>query len=46
MDISKEIENKIADMIFKWCVSENTRRMYGFDMPRPKAPPSTFKIPQ
>lgn len=32
----KDFENKLSEMLGKWCVVENNRRIYGFGMPQTK----------
>jgi signal transduction histidine kinase len=36
MDISKKIQEKLKEFLSKWCVADNNRKLYGFDMPQAK----------
>ncbi len=34
MDVTNTIKDKLGELIGRWCVAENNRRMYGYDMPQ------------
>jgi signal transduction histidine kinase len=36
MELSKKIQEQLTECLSKWCVADNNRKLYGFDMPQAK----------